>query len=243
MAWTIASPRVKDYLAPVMLRRRRAEVLPDLPEKTYATLDCELEQDDLAACAIELRDGESAAALYARLSKPAEFSVISGLMERLSTAKVPALLRHVEAFEEAGEPLVVFSPHRRPIEALGRRKGWLTILGDDPPDERARKVALFQAGGYLGIAGTTGAMGTSVTLTRASKVLFCGRPWNPEAGRQCEDRVCRIGQDRGVTVYDLVSAHALDTRLLDVLRGKDALIESVLGARSWPHGREPVRLP
>ena len=71
-------------------------------------------------------------------------------------------------------------------------------------------------------------MGTSVTLTRASHVLFCGRPWNPEKGRQMEDRVCRIGQDRGVMVYDLVSEHPLDARLSEVLRGKNALIGSLL---------------
>lgn len=231
-AWGIGSREVRESLGAVMLRRHRKDVLPELPDKSYADLDAELDENTLEACAaVTMRDGETAAELYARLSKPAEFAAISGLMERLATAKIPALLAHVADFEEAEEPLVVFSPYRRPIETLGKRPGWVSILGDDTPEERAMKVADFQAGLYKGIAGTAGAMGTSVTLTRASKTIFCGRPWNPEKGRQCEDRVCRIGQDRGVTIYNLVSEHALDRRLNDVLTAKDAIIESVLGVR------------
>jgi SNF2 family DNA or RNA helicase len=231
-AWTLAAPEARACLDRVMLRRKRADVLPDLPTKRYATLACDLDAASLAACDAALsggflREGESAEELHARLSKPAEFTTVSSLLEKLSTAKIPSLLEHVQAFEESEEPLVVFSPHRRPVEALAGREGWLSILGDDTPEARAKKVDAFQGGRYRGIAGTT-AMGTSVTLTRASHVLFCGRPWNPEKGRQMEDRVCRIGQDRGVMVYDLVSEHPLDARLSEVLRGKNALIGSLL---------------
>jgi len=122
----------------------------------------------------------------------------------------------------------VMSANRRPVEALRKRKGWGVVLGDDSAEARARTVERFQAGELRGIAGTIGALGTSVTLTRASKLLFVGRAWNPEKNRQAEDRVCRIGQDRGVTIYDLVSPHALDERLHEVLSEKDVLIASVL---------------
>jgi SNF2 family DNA or RNA helicase len=231
LKWTIASPRVKELLPRVMLRRTRAEVLPELPTKQYASLVADLDAATVKACDALLpllRPGEDADALLRRLSDDATFEQISALLQRLSTAKIPSLLRHVETFEESDEPLVVFSAHRSPVEALKGRKGWTTILGEDAAEVRASKVEGFQKGKYVGIAGTIGALGTSVTLTRASKVLFCSRVWTPDLNAQAEDRVCRIGQDRGVTVYDLVSDHPLDARIAEVLRDKSRLVASVL---------------
>jgi SWI/SNF-related matrix-associated actin-dependent regulator 1 of chromatin subfamily A len=229
LVWCIASPAVRACLSRVMLRRTRAAVLPELPEKTYATLTATLSPAATRQCdtleAAHLREGESAEDLHKRLS--GDMSAVAELLETLSAAKIPSLLEHVEAFEEAGEPLVVFCPNRRPVEALRKRRGWGVVLGDDDASARAQTVERFQRGELVGIAGTIQALGVSVTLTRASKVLFVGRAWNPEKNRQAEDRVCRIGQDRGVTVYDLVSPHALDERIADVLRGKDTLIRSV----------------
>jgi SNF2 family DNA or RNA helicase len=232
MEWTIASARVRPMLDKVMLRRRRVDVLPDLPTKTYARVDAALDEAATARCDAFvtefLRDGESAQDLHARLSKPATFERVAEMLELLSAAKIPSMLETVASFEDAEEPLVVMSANRRPVEALRKRKGWGVVLGDDSAEARARTVERFQAGELRGIAGTIGALGTSVTLTRASKLLFVGRAWNPEKNRQAEDRVCRIGQDRGVTIYDLVSPHALDERLHEVLSEKDVLIASVL---------------
>jgi hypothetical protein len=229
--WTMASPEVGRRLQTVMLRRKRADVLPDLPVKTWGILPAVLSKSALKECAAFsdlFREGETSEELYKRLSEQATFERISALMEKLSVAKIPSLLEHVSQFEEEEEPLVVFSAHRRPIEALAGRKGWTTILGDDSASSRASKVSGFMAGKYLGIAGTIGALGTSVTLTRARVCLFVSRRWTPAENAQAEDRVCRIGQDRGVLIYDLVSPHALDVRVSEVLAEKTRLVASVL---------------
>lgn len=232
LKWTIASPKVRELLEPVMLRRKRADVLPELPTKTYAILSAKIDSAITRACNELghrfLREGETVEAFHARLGGDADFEAISALLETLSTAKIPSMLDHVSTFEDQGEPLVVLSAHRRPIEALKSRRGWTTVLGGDSAADRASKVAGFQAGKYMGIAGTIQALGTSVTLTRASKLLFVSRLWTPDLNAQGEDRVCRIGQDRGVTIYDLVSNHPLDARISEVLREKTRLVQSVL---------------
>jgi SWI/SNF-related matrix-associated actin-dependent regulator of chromatin subfamily A-like protein 1 len=231
MTWTVASPRARPLLDRVMLRRRREDVLPDLPTKTRSVLSALIDLETIRACNALLsllHQGESIDALYHRLSQPAQFATVSSILERLSTAKIPSMLEHVESFEDHGEPLVVFSAHRRPILALQGRKGWETVLGDDDADTRARRVEAFQAGRLRGIAGTIGALGSSVTLTCAHSVLFVSRAWVPAVNAQAEDRVCRIGQDKGVLVYDLQSDHPLDERICEVLRQKTALIDSVL---------------
>ncbi len=238
-AWTLASPRVRGLLAPIMLRRTRAGVLPDLPTKTWGALPCVLDRAGARECDALLsllREGESLDAFYSRLGGQVTFEKVSTLLETLSRAKIPSMLEHIASFEEQDEPLVVFSAHRAPVEALKKRPGWVTILGDDSHEERTRKVDAFQnaltrPGGAQkihGVAGTIQAMGQSVTLTRASRVLFVSRRWTPAENAQAEDRVCRIGQDRGVLVYDLTSEHPLDARLVEVLREKTRLVQSVL---------------
>jgi SNF2 family DNA or RNA helicase len=235
LKWTIASPEVRPLLGKVMLRRTRAEVLPDLPGKTYNTLTALLDPETLKACALHLsllREGEPLDVFWARLHEEATFEVMSTLAERLAVAKIPSLLRHVESFEEQEETLVVLSMHRKPIEALARRPGWASILGGDSADSRVLKIEMLQKGVLKGLAGTLGALGTSATLTAAAHVLFVSRSWVPEVNAQAEDRLARIGQTRGVVVHDLTSSHPLDARLSEVLREKTRLVASVFGVKS-----------
>jgi SWI/SNF-related matrix-associated actin-dependent regulator of chromatin subfamily A-like protein 1 len=226
--WGSAAPEVRGLLKSVMLRRTRAEVLPDLPEKTYGVLSADVSKTILKQLdKLESLIGSSER-LLEKLEEDVTFEKISEIFEKLSTAKIPSLLEHVERYEESETPLVVFSAHRRPVEALKSRPGWTTILGDDSADARASKVAGFQSGKYRGIAGTIQALGTSVTLTRACNVLFVSRRWTPAENQQAEDRCARIGQRSAVLVYDLVSSHPLDGRIAKILGAKTSLIDSVL---------------
>ncbi|MDR7461763.1 MAG: DEAD/DEAH box helicase [Armatimonadota bacterium] len=233
MVWGRPDPSVPERLRRVSLRRTRREVLPDLPTKAYREIRVRVDRDAVAASAealaalaergLELDDLEAL-----RRDKVA-FSQISSVRASLCTAKIPALLDLVETYEESEEPVVVFSAHRAPIDALAGREGWAVITGDTPAAERSRAVEAFQAGALRGIAGTTGAMGVGVTLTRASHVIVVDRDWTPAANAQAEDRVCRIGQDRGVLITDIVAEGTLDERVASVLRTKQALIAGIGG--------------
>src|SRR5207253_9438890 len=99
-------------LRKVMLRRRRTEVLPDLPTKTHVDISAAIDVDtramaDEAWAAMQAKLAEKGISLEAALENsklPVVFELMSKVRAALATAKIPAMLEQVEAVEEAGEP-------------------------------------------------------------------------------------------------------------------------------------------
>ena len=203
-------PNAMDPIRPYALRRTRASVLPELPGKTYQTI--QLGEPDIALPVMDDAPLDGIESLMTRMENDA------GMMSdrrRLAEWKIPAMLSLVEQYESAGEPVVVFSAHRAPIEALQQRQGWGAIMGGTGNREAA--IEAFQSGALHGLGCTIRAAGVGLTLTRASHVLFVDREWTPPANLQAEDRVCRIGQTRGVVVKDLVADHPVDRSVTQLL--------------------------
>lgn len=174
-------------------------------------------------------------------SHGAGFETMSHLRELLATAKIPALLNLIEEeYEEAGEPVLVFSAHRAPIDTLARREGWAAITGDIDGDARQAIARDFQNGKYKGLALTIDAGGTALTLTRACEEVFVDRMYTPGLNEQAEDRAARIGQTRGVNITNLVADHFLDRRLAEILTEKKRMIDSSVEAASLGANEQPV---
>jgi SNF2 family DNA or RNA helicase len=90
-------------------------------------------------------------------------------------------------------------------------------------------VKAFQAGGLRVLSGTVGAMGVGLTLTASSHCVFIDRDWNPAINKQAEDRVCRIGQTKGVIITDIISDNSTDKLVTAVLNRKLRLLEATFG--------------
>jgi hypothetical protein len=222
--------------------RRREDCLPDLPTKSYRyiTVDCVENDPDLkqlcdeayrsllAYCEERGMTFEEALEEVQSTRGGVTFEMISRVRHRLALAKIPALMELVEAHEDAESPLVVFSRHRGPIDTLATRGFWGVVSGAESGERREETKAMFQAGKLKGVACTIQAGGVAITLTRAHEVIFVDRDWTPALNDQAEDRVCRIGQTRGVIVTILVADHALDERVAEVEQEKRALT-----AASW----------
>jgi SWI/SNF-related matrix-associated actin-dependent regulator 1 of chromatin subfamily A len=231
MIWGKPKPEVPELLRRVMLRRLRSEVLPDLPSKYYQNLVVPLPTGE-AGLAAEMDDlwGRWRQYLGERDDLP-PFPAFSAVRERLARTRIKVMKQAVEMYEEDGQPLVVFSAHRAPVEALAGRPGWKGILGDTSSRQRQAITERFQAGELKGVALTIGAGGEGLTMTRASTVLFVDLDWVPAKNVQAEDRVCRIGQAAGnVRVVRMVSDHVLDRRVLEVLHKKAELARAVVEA-------------
>ena len=245
-SWGTPAPEIVDCLRRVSLARRKADVLADLPEKTYRDLPVgDLDaatrticDDVLALLASRGIDLAAAERDVLAAANGAAFAEISRARAALATAKIPHLLGLVEEYEGAEEPVVVFSAHRAPVEALGAREGWAAITGDTSPDERTRIVERFQAGQLKGLVATIQAAGVGLTLTRASQIIFVDLLWTPALNAQAEDRCHRIGQTRGVIVTRLVAEHPLDERVNELLAGKQALISATTDAAATPRDPE-----
>jgi len=233
--WGLAEESAVERMQRVQLRRLRRDVLPDLPGKTRRMVEVTVGAKALknAEAAFAQAFGTADAEEIVRAiragvedGKSAGFEGLSAARAALSAAKIPALLEHVEEFEENEEPVVVFSSYLAPIDALAGREGWAVITGETSAAERTRIQDEFQAGKLRGVACTIKAGGVAITLTRAAHALFVDQEWTPALNAQAEDRICRIGQTRGCTITVLVAKHPIDERVAELLNEKQEILDA-----------------
>ena len=241
--WGIPTNEVADRLRRVSLCRKRLEVLPELPAKTYDDISVDIDPktsrylDRILATMEESGAGEAEEWLKQFVNKDVisgvpGFEEISAGRAALAKAKIPALLEFAEEYEEQEEPLVIFSAHRAPIDIFANREGWAVITGDTPAKARTDIEDAFQAGKLKGVACTIKAGGVAITLTRACHAVFVDREWSPKINEQAEDRLARIGQARGVVIHRLIAKHGLDERIAELLEAKLAIINASVDAAS-----------
>jgi SWI/SNF-related matrix-associated actin-dependent regulator 1 of chromatin subfamily A len=228
-------PEVSEKLRRLMIRRRKEDVLDQLPEvRTRDVLSHAMPAKLKRRLDIAWQgwlDFERGARrmMPSQLPSFEEFSEVRAL---LAEARIPDMLSLCEQHEETETSLVVFSAHRAPIEALSEREGWGVIMGGQSPRVTQDVVRRFQSGELAGVGLTIRAGGYGHTLTRASDIVFVDQSWVPSENRQALDRVRRIGQEASrILVTRLVSDHPLDRHVLKLLDEKQAVIDEAVEAR------------
>lgn len=242
LEWGMPTPEVPERLRRVMLRRKREEVLPDLPKKTYTTMVVPLEGMEGKRIKKILDDLDADFGTMVEVGdRLPPFSSFSEVREKIARSRIPAMLEYVEECEEQEVPLIVASAHLAPMDALIGRDGWAVITGDTPAKDRQDIVRAFQSGHLKGVGLTIQAGGVGLTLTRAWKLLAVDMDWVPSNNAQVEDRICRIGQKADkVEIIRMVSDHPLDKHVHWLLVWKQSLIEQAVEQRFAAVPRKPV---
>lgn len=230
--WGEPLPESGTLLKKVCLMRKRLDVLPELPAKTYESITVNISDNKVIGMLDEIVDDLNTAGydlsdinLEELESTGVVFEKISKMRNEMAIAKIPHMLDQVEMYEENDEPLVVFSAHTAPINYLKERSGWAIITGDISQTNRDRIIEDFQAGKYKGLGITIQAGGVGITLTHAAHALFVDKMWTPALNWQAEDRICRIGQTRGCIIKSLVCSHVLEQRIYELLGIKTEMIQ------------------
>ena len=231
--WGTPKPEAKRRIKRVSCRRTRKEVLPELPSKFYRKSKVVIDQKTKGLCdkfvssleGIDLDD--TIESIISSKKEKIGFSEISEVRRELASAKIPHMLSLIETYENGDEPIVVFSAHVSPIEVLEKREGWRIITGKVSNEYKAESVKLFQEGGLKGIGATIKAGGVGLTLTNAHQAIFVDLDWTPAMNLQAEDRLCRIGQTKGVIINRITADHILDQRIMSILTTKKKLLEAV----------------
>ena len=241
-----AASRLRAKIRPVVLRRMKRDVLPELPPRTDAVLHVELEESERV-----VYDAVRAATKKELAAKIAEGAGVLAALEALlrlrqaschpalvpgqkadSSSKVEALLGALEDAAADGHKALVFSqwtslldlvePH---LEAAGIRFARL----DGSTRDRGAVVDTFQdPAGPPVLLASLKAGGTGLNLTAADHVFLLDPWWNPAAEDQAADRAHRIGQDRPVMVYRLVAKDTVEERILALQEKKRALADVAL---------------
>jgi superfamily II DNA or RNA helicase len=248
-----AAQLLKRLIKPFVLRRKKSEVLDDLPQKTLITLHIEPSNEERALYAA-LREQALAKVAAPSPTARGRVQVLAELMRlrraachprlvlpetNVASSKLNAFEELVEDLRQGGHRALVFSQFvdqltivRERLDELGISYQYLD--GSSSPQSRAQSVKAFQAGAGELFLISLKAGGFGLNLTAADYVVHLDPWWNPAVEDQASDRAHRIGQTRPVTVYRLVMQGSIEEKILALHEHKrdlaDALLEGTGGA-------------
>ena len=239
-------------IRPVMLRRTKAQVLRDLPEKTEQTLYCDLPQSQRRLYT-ELRDyyrtqlsqrlksvglKRSKIQVLEALLRLRQAACHPGLIDPARTdepsAKIDALLDQLEDVIAEGHKALVFSQFTSLLAIVRKRldeRGQAYLYLDGRTRKRQERVEQFQqdAAWPLFLISLK-AGGHGLNLTAADYVFILDPWWNPAVEAQAIDRAHRIGQIRAVFAYRLISRDTVEDKILALQQSKRELADSIITA-------------
>jgi SWI/SNF-related matrix-associated actin-dependent regulator of chromatin subfamily A-like protein 1 len=223
--WGTVSPVVKETLKTVMLRRLRADVLPDLPREHVIDVPVEA-PDDLRSYLDRVKEAWDDVGA----DDLPPFELLSEARAALARSKIPALIEHVGRASESF-PLLVFSAHVDPIlEVAGSFKNATKLMGGESKSDRKKAVEDFKAGKKRILAMTIKAGGAGLNLQEAGGMIFCDEEWTPGLNDQARARASRPGQRHArIAIWRLVSSHPVDVRLAEILDEKRRLQAEAIG--------------
>ncbi|MFN8612926.1 MAG: DEAD/DEAH box helicase [Vulcanimicrobiota bacterium] len=246
-------PRLKSIQCQVQLRRRKSDVLTQLPPKTTVRVEIEMSaKQQRCYKEIELGLGEGLRKLGEKVSVINVLQVISKLKqicnfcpESGESAKLIDLKARLGQLSESSHRALVFSQWKSGEYGIGRLAkelaDWrpITYSGDDSLAERQRKIEQFTTDpAHRAMLISLMAGGQGLNLQAASYVFHFDRWWNPAVENQATDRSHRLGQVNPVTVYCYVTLGSIEERIEAILDRKLALFADIVDRVSL----DPARL-
>lgn len=239
------------------VRREKADVLKDLPEKQRQTLVFEInnrrdyeaiEADVLGYLADKVAKDEKFLATIKKFSKDKQEALIAArraekyssgeraqalvrienLKQCAAIGKMKAVKEWIEDFLESGKKLVVSATHNIILNELEAMfPDAVSIRSGMSPERRNQSVEAFQTNKKVTLILMGLKMAEGVTLTAASDTLTLEFGWNPAKHDQFEDRVHRIGQKESVTAYYAVASHTIEEKIGKLIEKKRRVVNAV----------------
>ncbi len=238
--------KVREKLAPILLRRTRAEVLSQLPERTDQTVFVEMTEAQrgpyaeqqatlaqlLAKKYLSEVDRRRILCCIANMRMLCDSTFLYDKQTNVSP-KLEEFAELVRDLAAAGtHKLVVFSQWelmlRKAAEVLdGLQVGYRVLHGGVPGPERRKLLDEFREDASVRVFLSTDAGGIGLNLQAADTVINLEVPWNPAVLEQRIARVHRLGQHRPVQAINLVTRDSIEERVLKTLGLKRSLFDGV----------------
>lgn len=220
MEFLSSAPQFRLKIAPVYYRRKREDVLKELPEM--------IENKEWCTLMPEEESIYEQAVLQKRYSDARR---VSWNIDDLSkSAKARRMLEIIEEAESENRKVIVFSffldTIRKVVQLLGKRC-MNPINGSVSPARRQEIIDEFDnapAGAVLAAQIQSG--GTGLNIQSASVVILCEPQFKPSIENQAIARAYRMGQTRNVLVYRLLCENTVDEKIIAMLEEKQALFDA-----------------
>lgn len=230
-----------DLLRHGMVRRRKKEVLKDLPDKMRRIVHCQIEDVDEYNEATNdfLNWLKKHAGEKVHSAKKAIHIVKIGYLLRLvAKLKMRSVVDWANDFlENSDEKLVMMGVHRKALDVLQRRVHAKSVRLDGSTSPRGRKLAVdqFQRDSKTRLfIGNIKAAGTGITLTAASTLAFVELYWRPADHTQAEDRIHRISQEQTAWINYMIAGNTIEERLCQLLQKKQLVLSAAIDGGKTP---------
>ena len=241
--------RLHRRIRPFVLRRLKADILTELPEKLericYSAAqgsqrelyraEAQLLKEQLEKSEQSLSGGRKLEIL-SRMTRLRQICCDPSLCYDGYTggsAKLETCLSLLSSAVEAGHKILLFSQFASMLEILSGRLSRAGIshyllTGATSKEERDRLVTAFGREEVPVFLISLKAGGTGLNLTAADMVIHYDPWWNAAAQNQATDRAHRIGQERVVTVYRLIMKDTIEENILKLQESKKKLAEQIV---------------
>lgn len=244
----LTARQVAKIIQPFVLRRKKEDVLPELPEVTEIAYHNEMSQEQKVIYLAQLermreRVTGTSQAEFARN----KLEILSGITRLRQICNTPQLFMPYEGdsgkldslrqlllqIKENGRRALIFSQFKgmlEVVEAMITDLGLETYIltGSTPPQLRQDMTTAFNKGSRDAFLMSLKAGGVGLNLTGADTVILIDLWWNPAVEMQAIGRAHRLGQEKAVQVYRLITKGSIEEKILLLQENKRHLIKDVL---------------
>jgi SNF2 family DNA or RNA helicase len=242
---------LKKLIRPFILRRKKNEVLKELPEKIEENLYFDLSNEQIKLYN-EILDQSSDTIEGIKKEKQSSFvhifSILSKLkqvcdhpslinkdvknFEKYNSSKFELFKELIEEANQSDQKVVIFSQYLNMLQIIKdylkqKNIAFASITGSTK--KRYLEIKKFKEDPNCKIfVASLLAAGVGIDLSNASIVIHYDRWWNPAKENQATDRVHRIGQNRGVQVFKLIAKNSIEEKIHSIIERKHSLIEDTI---------------
>ena len=245
----LSTERVAQFIKPFVMRRKKEEVLTELPDLIEVVYKNELEDQQKAIYLAQLQQMQD------RLGQvsDSEFQrnrveILTGLMRLRQICDTPALFMEdyqgesgkldslrdlLVQIAEGGHRVLIFSQFRGMLDQIEQELPDLglnsfKITGSTPSQERQEMTKAFNQGERDVFLISLKAGGVGLNLTGADTVILVDLWWNPAVESQAIGRAHRMGQEQAVEVYRLVTRGTIEEKIQELQEKKKNLVSEIL---------------
>jgi SNF2 family DNA or RNA helicase len=240
--------QLQKLIQPFILRRRKSQVLDELPSKTEITLTVEMSDDEMALYEALRQNAVQKITGIQGNENDRRFQILAEIMKLrrmccnaklvmpdtpLESSKLNLLSEIVDELLENGHKALIFSQFVGHLEIIKEHIGkkgikYQYLDGSTPLKQRQDAINAFQGGEGDVFLISLKAGGVGLNLTAADYVIHMDPWWNPAVEDQASDRAHRIGQMRPVTIYRLVTKGTIEEKIVTLHQSKRDLADSLL---------------
>ena len=241
---------LKEQVRPFILRRKKEDVIKDLPEKTINNIFIDLSESQKKVYASEVSYvknkmdnmiktsgfNKNKMEILALLTRLREICIDPSILYENyneGSSKIDTLLDIINEYTINKHKILLFTSFKKALELvrtklLERGISSYTIAGDVPSYKRQLLVDSFNKDNTSVFLIMLKSGGTGLNLTAADTVIHLDLWWNPKAEEQATDRTHRIGQTKNVEVIKLITKGTIEEHILDLQEKKKILSDKIL---------------